>query len=97
MSDENMLAIEETPETLAAEEAAFAASFSEALGTDDEVVVPVAEEVEPADAPEAVEPAPVEPAPEPAAPKQLTIAALTEDQIAAALNRNAKPKNWPIC
>lgn len=28
MSDENMLAIEETPETLAAEEEAFAASFS---------------------------------------------------------------------
>lgn len=89
MSDENMLAIEETPETLAAEEAAFAASFSEALGTDDEVVVPVAEEVEPADEPEPVESAPAEPTPEPAASKQLTIAGLTEDQIAAALNRNA--------
>lgn len=94
MSDENILTIEESPETIAAEEAAFAASFSETRG-DEHVDTPepgdasVAEEVVEPDATAPVEPAPVEPAPEAAAAKPFTIAGLTEDQIAAALNRNA--------
>jgi len=89
MSDENILTIDESPATIAAEEAAFAASFSETRGetADEEVVEPA-----PAAEEEAVEPspAPAEPAqPEPVAAKPLTIAGLTEEQITAALNRSS--------
>lgn len=94
MSDENILTIEESPETIAAEEAAFAASFSTERGDEppepaEPEPAPVAEEGLKADEPEPVEPTPAEPAPEPVAAKPLTIAGLTEEQIAAALNRSS--------
>lgn len=91
MSDENILTLDESPEALAAEEVAFAASFSETRGDepDEQEAAPLAEEVVEPDAPAAAEPAVVEPAPEPAASKPLTIAGLTEEQIAVALNRSS--------
>ena len=94
MSDENILTLDESPETIAAEEAAFAASFSETRGDEpaepaEPEATPLAEEVVEPNAPAASEPAPAEPAPAPGAAKPLTIAGLTEDQIAAALNRSS--------
>lgn len=94
MSDENILTLDESPETIAAEEAAFAASFSSERGDEpaeptEPAAAPLAEEVVEPDAVVPAEPAPVEPAPEPAATKPLTIAGLTEEQIAAALNRSS--------
>lgn len=94
MSDENILTLDESPETIAAEEAAFATSFSAERGDEpaepsEPEATPLAEEVVEPDAPAAAEPAPVEPAPEPAATKPFTIAGLTEDQIAATLNRSS--------
>lgn len=94
MSDENILTLDESPETIAAEEAAFASSFSEARGDEPDEsagtpAAPVAEEVAEPDAPAAAEPPPAEPTPEPTAAKPLTIAGLTEEQIAAALGRSS--------
>lgn len=81
--EEDIITSNQTPEELAAEEAAFASSFNEARGIEQEE--PAAEE-EPA-VEEPVAEAPVVEAPVTPAAKPLTIAGLTEDQIAQALSR----------
>lgn len=86
--EEDIITSNQTPEELAAEEAAFASSFNEARGIEQEEPVakgPVVEQEEPVAKGPVVEQE--EPVAKPSAKKPLTIAGLTEEQIAQALSR----------
>lgn len=86
MADDNIITVAETPEQIAAEEAAFANAFNESRNEAEEPVV-VAEEA--VDEP-AVEPTAVTASEEPvveAAPAPRLIGGLTDEQVAAALVR----------
>ena len=99
MSDENdsIITVEQSPEELAAEEAAFASAFTETRGETEPEATPVVEErdepvvsavaAEDGAAPVATDTPPVVAQPVADVPK--LIGGLTEDQLVAAINRNA--------
>ena len=86
MENDETLTVAQTPEELAAEEAAFSSGFTETRGeTEPEPVVPLGDGETVNE--EVVEPV-VDPAPAAVAPPKL-IGGLTEEQLTAALARNA--------